>query len=77
MSTVERRNDIGTKAVGAVLQLVLVLILSFSIYAAQRAEQKANVNAIEIRGVQKDIQNTKEILCEMREDIKTILSRTR
>jgi len=66
-----RRNDIGGKVLIAVIALLTVTIIGFSITTAGNADTKANANRIsitKIETVQGFIQDDlKEIKCDVKE----------
>lgn len=73
--TSDRRNDMGNKILISTVALLVTTIMGFSITTAQRASAEARANAIDISSLKADQVNLKEIMCEVREDIKKLLGR--
>jgi len=70
----ERRNDIGTKVLSAVLALLVTIIMGFSIGTAAQAMSKSQQNEVRLTRVE-TIQEV--VRCDLREiktDVKLLVS---
>ena len=70
----ERRNDIGTKVLIAVVTLLTVTIMGFSINTASVALATANANSVEIGIIKANQSFIKENLTEIKIDVKEVIS---
>lgn len=72
--TNDRRNDMGSKVLISTVALLVTVIMGFSITSAQRASADSRTNAIDISALKADQSNIKEIMCEIRLDVKKLLA---
>jgi len=71
----ERRNDIGSKVLTAVVIILTATIMGFSINVASNAMAKAQGNEVAIGKVETFQEIMKEDVKEIRKDVKTILNK--
>lgn len=68
----ERRNDLGGKILIAVIALLTITIIGFSITTSGNADSKANVNKISITKIETVQSFIQEDLNEIKGDVKDI-----
>ena len=68
----ERRNDIGVKILLSVLAAVILSIMSFAIASAGKANEKASINKVTIKGMEVEQKYTREAIQEIKVDIREI-----
>ena len=67
-----RRNDIGNKVLVGLISLLVVIIMGFSIQVASKANDKADINTITIKGMEVEQRYTREAIQEIKNDIREI-----
>lgn len=72
----ERRNDIGNKVLIGLISTLVVIIMGFSINVAGKANEKANTNKVNIKGmeVRAEVEHrfTRDSIQEIKMDIREI-----
>ncbi len=69
---VTQRNNVGNKVLIGLVSTLIVIIMGFSIQIAGKANDKADTNTIEIKGMEVEQRYTREAILEIKRDIGSI-----